>query len=107
MVEEYSWRHGAAISVGMVFAAELSRLAAGLDTDTADRHRELLTKVGLPVSYRADRWDALVAAMRVDKKSRGRRMRFVVLDGLASPRLLDDPDPRLLVAAFSAVAGKP
>ncbi|MBL7502201.1 3-dehydroquinate synthase [Frankia sp. CNm7] len=103
-VEHYSWRHGAAISVGMVFAAELSRLAAGLDAAVAERHRELLTRVGLPVSYPAAAWPELLAAMRVDKKSRGRVLRFVVLDGLGSARILADPDPALVRAAFDAVA---
>jgi 3-dehydroquinate synthase len=41
--------------------------------------------------------------MRVDKKSRGDRLRFVVLDALASPRILEDPDPGLLVAAYEEV----
>ena len=41
--------------------------------------------------------------MAVDKKSRGSRLRFVVLDGLASPKMLEDPDPQLLVEAFKAV----
>ena len=103
-VENYSWQHGAAISVGMVFAAELSRLAAGLSGASVDRHRELLGAIGLPVTYRGDAWPALLAAMRVDKKARGRRMRFVVLDDIGSPRRLDNPDPGMLVAAFSAVA---
>ncbi|MBX6389571.1 MAG: 3-dehydroquinate synthase [Frankia sp.] len=105
-VEGFRWRHGEAISVGMVFAAELSRLAAGLDQAIADRHRDLLARVGLPVSYPggADAWPDLVAAMRVDKKSRGRRLRFVVLDALAAPRILDDPDPDLLRAAYDAVS---
>ena len=37
--ERYQWRHGAAVSVGLVFAAELGRLAGRLDDETADRHR--------------------------------------------------------------------
>ena len=37
--ERYQWRHGAAVSVGLVFAAELGRLAGRLDDGTADRHR--------------------------------------------------------------------
>ena len=37
--ERYRWRHGAAVSVGLVFAAELGRLAGRLDDETADRHR--------------------------------------------------------------------
>ncbi len=102
--EQYRWRHGAAVSVGLVFAGALSRLAAGLDDDTADRHRELLQRIGLPVSYPADRWPVLLDAMRVDKKARARRLRFVVLSALAQPRILDDPDPSLLTAAYSEVA---
>jgi 3-dehydroquinate synthase len=103
-VEHYRWRHGAAISVGMVYAAELSRLAAGLDADVAARHRDLLIRVGLPVGYPEQAWPELLAAMRVDKKSRGRMLRFVVLDALGAPRLLADPDPALVRAAFDAVA---
>jgi 3-dehydroquinate synthase len=102
--ERYRWRHGAAVSVGLVYAAELGRLAGRLDDATADRHRSVLETLGLPTSYRADAWSRLHDAMRVDKKSRGSRLRFIVLDALAQPRVLDDPDPSLLVAAYSAVA---
>jgi 3-dehydroquinate synthase len=103
-VERFGWRHGAAISVGMVFAAELSRLAAGLDDVTAARHRDLLARVGLPVTYRGDRWPALLAAMRVDKKSRGRRLRFIGLAAPGETAIIEDPDIAVLVAAFEAVA---
>jgi 3-dehydroquinate synthase len=103
-VEKYSWRHGAAVSVGLVYAAGLARVAGRLDDATADRHRAVLTAVGLPVTYRHDRWPQLHDAMKVDKKSRGSTLRFVVLDGLARPSTLTDPDPQLLVAAFSDVA---
>ena len=102
--EHYRWRHGAAVSVGLVFAGALSRRAAGLDDATADRHRELLTRIGLPVSYPADRWPELADAMRVDKKTRGATLRFVVLDGLARPGRLEGPDERLLAEAFAAVS---
>lgn len=103
-VEDYRWRHGAAVSVGLVFAAALGRLAGRLDDLTADRHRAVLSGLGLPVTYRHDRWPQLHEAMRVDKKARGSRLRFVVLDGLARPSMLVDPDPGLLVAAFGEVA---
>ncbi|HEX4429776.1 MAG TPA: 3-dehydroquinate synthase [Frankiaceae bacterium] len=102
--ENYQWRHGAAVSVGLVFAGALSRRAAGLDDATADRHRELLQRIGLPVSYPAGRWPELVQAMRVDKKARAKRLRFVVLAGLAKPAILDDPDPEMLLAAYGEVA---
>ena len=101
-VEDYRWRHGAAVSVGLVFAAELGRLAGRLDDATADRHRAVLDLVGLPTSYAGD-WQRLHAAMAVDKKARGSRLRFIVLDALARARVLDDPDPSLLVAAYEEV----
>ena len=105
-VERYRWRHGAAVSIGMVFAAELARLAGRLDDETADRHREVLTLLGLPTAYErgADAWPHLLDAMRVDKKARGDRLRFVVLDGLAKPTILDSPDPQLLLAAYGEVS---
>jgi 3-dehydroquinate synthase len=101
-VEGYRWRHGAAVSVGLVFAAALSRLAGLLDDTTARRHRELLELLGLPTAYDGD-WAQLHATMAIDKKSRGSRLRFVVLEGLARPRMLEDPDPALLSAAFDEV----
>ncbi|NEE04031.1 3-dehydroquinate synthase [Phytoactinopolyspora halotolerans] len=105
-VERYRWRHGAAVSVGLVFAAELGRLAGRLDDETAERHRSVLEALGLPTSYGGgDAWPRLLEAMRVDKKSRGDRLRFVVLDGLAKPGILEGPDPQLLAAAFAEVAG--
>ena len=67
--ERYQWRHGAAVSVGLVFAAELGRLAGRLDDETADRHRSILTSLGLPVSYDADALPQLLEFMAGDKKT--------------------------------------
>ncbi|MGW2017255.1 3-dehydroquinate synthase [Streptomyces sp. NPDC001927] len=102
--ERYKWRHGAAVSVGMVFAAELGRLAGRLDDATADRHRTVLESVGLPLTYRGDQWPKLLETMKVDKKSRGDLLRFIVLDGLGKPTVLEGPDPAVLVAAYGEVS---
>ncbi|SDZ32544.1 3-dehydroquinate synthase [Micromonospora pattaloongensis] len=104
-VEGYRWRHGHAVSVGLVYAAALARCAGRLDPLTAGRHRAVLALLGLPTSYRADAWPELLAAMRVDKKARGSRLRFVVLDGLGRPSILDGPDDALLRAAYQEVSG--
>jgi 3-dehydroquinate synthase len=103
--EEYRWRHGAAVSVGLVFAAELARVAGRLDDATADRHRAILHAIGLPVSYPGGVLDELVQTMRGDKKSRAGKLRFVVLDGLAEPGRLEGPDPELIATAYAAVSG--
>ena len=54
--------------------------------------------------YAADAFGALLENMKIDKKARGNRLRFVVLDGLARPVTVDGPDPSLLAAAYSEVA---
>ncbi|MEU2067684.1 3-dehydroquinate synthase [Streptomyces anulatus] len=102
--ERYKWRHGAAVSIGMVFAAELGRLAGRLDDATADRHRTILESVGLPLAYRGDQWPKLLENMKVDKKSRGDLLRFIVLDGIGKPIVLEGPDPAVLLAAYGEVS---
>lgn len=102
--EGYRIRHGEAISIGMVFAAELARLDGRIDAGLVSRHRALLGRLGLPTSYPAEAWDELLAVMRVDKKARGNTLRFVVLDGLGRTAILSGPDPDLLRAAYDAVA---
>jgi 3-dehydroquinate synthase len=101
--ERYQWRHGDAVSVGLVFAAELGRLAGRLDDATAERHRTILTSLGLPVGYDADALPQLLEYMAADKKARSGVLRFVVLDGLAKPGRLEGPDPSLLAAAYAEV----
>ncbi|MFF5294775.1 3-dehydroquinate synthase [Paractinoplanes globisporus] len=102
--ERYTWKHGHAISVGLIFAAALSRLSGRLDDATSARHRAVLEMVGLPTAYGQEFWDELLSAMRVDKKARADTLRFVVLDGLAKPGILTGPDEDLLRAAYAEVA---
>ena len=104
-VERYAWRHGAAVSVGMVYVAELARLAGRLDDDTVERHRSVLSSVGLPITYRGDRWPGLLRRDAAGQEDpRVDLLRFVVLDGVARPTRLEGPDPALLSAAYAEVS---
>ena len=103
--ESYDVRHGEAVAVGCVFVAELARLACGLDPALVDRHRTVLARVGLPISYDGAGFDSLHAAMRVDKKARGSELRFVVLTALAEPAILAGPSEEHLRAAYDLVSG--
>jgi len=102
--ERYRWRHGAAVSIGMVFAAELSRLAGRLPEGVVDRHRSILDSLELPMTYPVGRWQTLLGTMRKDKKTRGSMLRFVVLDDVAKPRILEGPDEGLLFMAYQSLA---
>nr|WP_281507683.1 3-dehydroquinate synthase [Brachybacterium sp. Marseille-Q7125] len=101
--ERYQWRHGAAVAVGMMFAAELSHLAGKLSETEVDRHRAVLTSLGLPTTYRDRQWPKLEDAMKRDKKTRAGLLRFVVLDRIGAVTRLEGPDPALLLAAYAAV----
>jgi len=103
-VEDYTWRHGDAVSVGMVFAAEVAVRAGLLASEVLARHRSVLRSVGLPTSYAGRAWEPLRAAMARDKKSRGATLRLVVLSAVGQPQRLEGPDEQLLVEAFGAVS---
>ena len=98
-IEKYTWRHGNAVSVGMMFVAHLAQLAGRLDEATVNRHRAILSGVGLPVTYNRGTFNQLQDAMRIDKKSRGPKLRFIVLEQVGKPAILEAPDAALLIAA--------
>jgi 3-dehydroquinate synthase len=82
----------------MVYAALVGRRTGRVDV--VERTRAILRSLGLPVTYRPDAWDALLPAMRVDKKARGASMRFVLLDAIAEPVTVAIDDEALLRAAY-------
>lgn len=102
-VERYQWRHGAAISIGMVFAAELSMSKGNLDEKQVDRHRKLLSSLGLPVSYRGDRWPQLFDALKKDKKVRGGIIRFVTLKGFGKPEITSSLTEEELFSTYQSI----
>ena len=106
---QYSVRHGEAVALGMIYVAELARLAGRLDDETAAWHTTTLAQVGLPTTWDGAgcgaSFEDLLATMRVDKKSRGNQLRFVVLDGLAQPGLLEGPAEEQLRAAYDHLRG--
>jgi 3-dehydroquinate synthase len=101
--ERYAWRHGAAVSVGMVFAAELSRITGSLSDEAVDRHRRILESLTLPTTYPLGRWKTLLATMQRDKKTRAGMLRFIVLDDIGKPSVLTGPEEALLFAAYAEI----
>lgn len=102
--ERYQWRHGVAVAIGMMFAAELGRMAGSLSDEAVERHRRVLTLLGLPQGYPAGRWPGLLATMQRDKKARAGMLRFIVLDDIAKPRVLAGVDQSVLQFAYQEIA---
>ncbi|GAA1398645.1 3-dehydroquinate synthase [Luteococcus peritonei] len=101
--QHFTWRHGEAISIGMVFAAEVSHRLAGLAADDVARHRRLLSQVGLPTAYNAADWNQLRATMSLDKKARGDQLRMVGLRRMGEVTIVDSPPEQVLLECWQAL----
>lgn len=75
------WLHGEAVGCGMVMAASLSARLGLIDDAHARRIETLIQKAGLPVRGPDLGVERYLELMRVDKKSEGGEIRFVLLDG--------------------------
>ncbi|MDN4161581.1 3-dehydroquinate synthase [Nocardioides abyssi] len=102
-VSGYSIRHGEAVSLGCVYVAELARLEGRIGPELVQRHRDVLGRFGLPTGMTGPSFEDVLAVMRVDKKTRGSQLRFVVLDDVARPAVLAGPSEDNLRAAYAAL----
>lgn len=98
--QNFSWRHGEAVAIGMVFVAEVAHRLVGLDETVVRRHREVLESVGLPIAYNAAKWETLRATMSLDKKARGNALRLVVLRDVGDVTILESPPEDVLLEAW-------
>lgn len=108
-VTGYSWRHGEAVAVGCVFAAEIAHRNGNLSRDALALHRQSLEAIGLPTRFPEGegRWEELKEAMMSDKKVRSGRLRLVLLDDIARPVRVQAPAESVLLSAHEAVTGGP
>lgn len=68
----YDLRHGEAVAIGLVFAAELAGVLGRVDQDRVDEHRRVVTSYGLPAALPGDvDPDELVELFGRDKKAVG------------------------------------
>ena len=100
----YKLRHGEAVSIGMVFAAELSSELAGLNKDVVDLHRELLGNFDLPVDHPGKKWPKLLTLLTQDKKVKGSRLRFVGISKIGKPVWFEDVSAGQLAKVYERIA---
>lgn len=101
---KFSMRHGECVAIGMAFMAHL-QLALGLITsELAQKHFDILEGLGLPTSYKRGAWPILLANMSLDKKTRGKSLRFVTITGIGKTGRLENPDDKVLFSAYEKVS---
>ena len=103
-LENYKLRHGEAVSIGLVFAAELSNVSGHLNSVIVDKHRTLLSKFGLPITYEKSALPKLLDLMASDKKSRGSSLRFIGISDIAKPIWLEQVTSEQIAAAYERIS---
>ena len=103
LFSSYSMRHGECVSIGMAYIAYLSHELGLISQELLSRHLEVLTRLGLPISYPCNQWPELLGAMRMDKKTRGDVLRFVALSDIGKTQRLENPQESALISAYEKV----
>ena len=101
---KYQMRHGEAVSLGLVYAAELAAARGLISADELDLHRSLLSAYQLPITFDRQAWQKLLPLLALDKKARGTTIRFVALNGIGSTTRLEDLTSAELDAAYERIS---
>lgn len=102
--EKYVLRHGEAVSIGLVFAAELSVQQLGLKPEVVNEFKALLEKFCLPISYPKSAFGELEELMKGDKKNRGSHLRFVGISAPSTPGWMESVTPQDIHTAYERIA---
>ncbi len=85
--------HGEAVAIGMVYASRLAERRQLVGADITQRQVDLLAAVGLPTQLpEGTSWSTaeMLDRMRLDKKTVGGQLRFVLPTRLGEVRLFAD-----------------
>jgi 3-dehydroquinate synthase len=101
---KYQLRHGEAVSIGLVYAAELASARGLISQAELDLHRTILSAYGLPITYDRQAWQKIAPLLALDKKTRGDTIRFVALNGIGTTIRLEDLTSAELDAAYERIS---
>ena len=100
-----SFLHGEAVSVGMMGAAYIGEAMGVMSRQDVGRQSALLDSYGLPTSCPGMDVDAVARAMLSDKKTVGKSIRWVLLDGIGKAVVRDDVPSELVTETLERLAG--
>lgn len=104
-VSNNAYRHGEAVSMGLVAAANLSARLGFCDISLQTRIEDILESVNLPTRIPSNiKPDALLQAMQHDKKKRAGQLRFILMRGVGQAFVSDEVSNTEISAAISALS---
>jgi 3-dehydroquinate synthase len=95
-VSGFGLKHGQAVAIGMMAAAKISSRMGIFAESEVVRLEKLITTAGLPVKMPGLDIEAVMEAMRHDKKVRGDKIRFVLLKSIGNGFISDAVEPALV-----------
>jgi shikimate kinase / 3-dehydroquinate synthase len=103
LVSEYTLRHGEAVAIGLVAAANMAAELGHCEPALAERITRLLDRLGLPICAPGYDAGAVLAAMGHDKKRAGKKLRFIVPQALGKVVVIDDPGEDVVRRAIQRI----
>ncbi|OGN91162.1 MAG: 3-dehydroquinate synthase [Chloroflexi bacterium RBG_13_48_17] len=95
--------HGEAVAIGMMAAAKLSHRLKLLSEKAVERHEAILQKFGLPIDCSGVAVNDVLAAMELDKKVRGKAIRWVLLEDIGQVVIRSDVTEKDILAVLREV----
>jgi 3-dehydroquinate synthase len=96
------WLHGEAVGAGLLMAATMSQKAGWMDTAQVDRVSRLLERAGLPTAATDVAGSVALDHMRIDKKVKAGKMRFVLMKSIGQAFVTGDYPEQALDATLQA-----
>ena len=101
---KFKLRHGEAVSIGLVFAAELSNLVGTLSLKEVNDHRDILKSFNLPTTYSKSALPSLIKLMLSDKKVKNQRIRFIGLSKIGKPQWFEAVNTKQIKMAYERIS---
>ena len=102
-VSGYRLRHGEAVAIGTVAAARMAVALNRCDAQTASSIENCLERLGLPTSASGLDLDDVHAMMFLDKKRKGKMLRFIIPQEIGDVVIIDDPGAEYVREALASV----
>lgn len=94
------YNHGEAIALGMLTAADISRLLGLINTNIYQRIESLIENAGLPLKIKGIAVNDVIAAHYHDKKFSGNRNKFVLIEKIGKTKIVENIPPEIIKEAL-------